>query len=48
MLVSTYNFDLRAVCQLLDRVNILCVVLQQNGHLKGGGLWGREGDHTEV
>lgn len=34
----TYSFDLCAVGQLLDGVTVLCVVLQQDGHLEGGGL----------
>lgn len=35
-----YGFDLRAVGQLLHRVAVLRVVLQQDGHLEGGGLQG--------
>lgn len=35
-----HRFDLRAVGQLLHRVAVLCVVLQQDGHLEGGGLQG--------
>lgn len=35
---ATHYFDLRAVSQLLDRVHVLRVVLQENGHLKRGRL----------
>lgn len=34
----SYSFDLCAVSELLDSVTVLCVVLQQDGHLEGGGL----------
>lgn len=36
--VCPHSFDLRAVSQLLDGVAVLGVVLQQDGHLEGGGL----------
>lgn len=38
MCVRTNSFDLRAVSELLDGVTVLCVVLQQDGHLESGGL----------
>lgn len=38
MRLCAYNFDLRAVSELLDGVTVLCVVLQKDGHLEGGGL----------
>lgn len=34
----THCFDLCAVGQLLDGVAVLCVELEQDGHLEGGGL----------
>ena len=37
---SAYNFDVRAVSELLDCVDVLCVVLQQDGHLERGRLEG--------
>lgn len=36
--VHTHSFDLCAVGELLDGVTVLCVVLQQDGHLEGGCL----------
>lgn len=36
--VHTHRFDLCAVSELLDGVTVLCVVLQQEGHLEGGRL----------
>lgn len=36
----THRFDLCAVGQLLDGVVVLCVELEQDGHLEGGSLRG--------
>lgn len=44
MKYTPYGFDLRAVGELLDGVHVLCVVLQQDGHLEGGGLQSVPGD----
>lgn len=38
----THYFDLCAVGQLLDGVAVLCVELEQDGHLEGGGLQGHD------
>lgn len=38
MCSATHYFNLRAVSQLLNSVAVLCVELQQNGHLEGGCL----------
>lgn len=38
MVLAPHRFDLRAVGQLLHRVAVLRVVLQQDGHLEGGRL----------
>lgn len=35
---GSHSFDLSAVSELLDGVAVLGVVLQQDGHLEGGGL----------
>ncbi len=34
----THYFDPCAVGQLLDGVAVLCIELEQDGHLEGGGL----------
>lgn len=36
--VCAHSFDLCTVSELLDGVTVLSVVLQQDGHLEGGGL----------
>lgn len=36
--VCSHSFDLCTVSELLDGVTVLSVVLQQDGHLEGGGL----------
>lgn len=38
MCSATHYFNLGAVGQLLNSVAVLCVELQQNGHLEGGCL----------
>lgn len=45
---ATHYFDLRAVSQLLDRVHVFSVVLQENGHLKRGSLNTQTHTHTNV
>ena len=42
---STDRFDLCAVGELLHCVDVLCVELQEDGHLECGGLEGGE-EHT--
>ena len=45
---AAYSFDLCAVSQLLHSVTVLCVVLQQDGHLEGGGLQRVPVDHSRI
>lgn len=45
--MRAYNFDLCAVGELLDGVTVLRVVLQQDGHLEGGGLQ-RVPEHNNI
>lgn len=44
----SHSFDLCAVSELLDGVTVLCVVLQQDGHLEGGGLQCVPGNKQQI
>lgn len=45
---GAHGLDLRAVGELLDGVAVLGVVLQQDGHLEGGGLQRVPGNDSRV